>query len=118
MKPASRGPAARCQTSIDALLAPPPFPWLRPPRSRICGGSRGRDTRQVLFPASLAASWEEDAGEKWRQTNHIEQMFGCQASLLGLTIFLICRGPSRSAMVLLDATQSAKRPPVSPAHRR
>src|SRR5450830_1033118 len=30
LKPASRGPAPRRHASDDALLAAPPFPWLRP----------------------------------------------------------------------------------------
>src|SRR6202165_6215441 len=39
LKPAARGLALRRRASSDALLAAPPFPWLRPPRPRICGGT-------------------------------------------------------------------------------
>src|SRR5205823_8645381 len=35
LKPVSGGPALRCRASVDALLAPPPLPWLRPPMPRI-----------------------------------------------------------------------------------
>src|SRR5579864_9421238 len=59
LKPASRGPALRrcprvhdAGTPIDALLAAPPFPWLRPPMPRISFGFRNRVTHDP-GPGSL-----------------------------------------------------------------
>ncbi len=45
-----KGPGAALSRIYDALLAAPPFPWLRPPMPRICGGpSRARPLSSRLL---------------------------------------------------------------------
>src|SRR5439155_954513 len=43
LKPASGGPSWLRHASIDALLATPRLPWLRPPMARICSQTRDRE---------------------------------------------------------------------------
>src|SRR5438309_4734871 len=62
-----KGPGASSSRIYNALLVAPPFPCLRPPTTRICCVSRGRDTPEVYgrgvflrFPAptiSAMCSW-------------------------------------------------------------
>src|SRR2546425_8871892 len=57
-----KGPGASSSRISDALLVAPPFPWLRPPISRICFGARRRDTRRSLSSAGLADHYSPGLG--------------------------------------------------------
>src|SRR5437588_1164860 len=54
LKAASKGPALLRHASIDALLAAPPFPCLRPPMTRICEDVGGVTLREDYWPFTPA----------------------------------------------------------------
>src|SRR2546430_8026921 len=96
-----KGPGASSSRTSNALLVAPPFPCLRPPMTRICCGSRGRDTREsygwvvspgfrALSSAAISLTCSSTSDSTWRRIVSVISVFRSVSSVFFSIALRIC----------------------------
>src|SRR5256885_4674409 len=96
-----KGPGASSSRIYNALLVAPPFPCLRPPMTRICCGSRGRDTREsygwvvspgfrALSSAAISLTCSSTSDSTWRRIVSVISVFRSVSSVFFSIALRIC----------------------------